>query len=408
MVGDKSISHRFALLAPFCNGESRAVGFLFSADTLSSLSCMRSLGAKYEITDNTIRTVGGLNVSPTRDYLLDAGNSGTTARLLCGLLCGLGITAKIIGDASLSMRPMRRITDPLCLMGAHIECGDTCPISIYPSVLHGISYALQQNSAQVKSSILFAALSASGTTQITQSAPMRDHSELMLSSMGANIFCDALNTTIDNSSPLCGIDINIPSDISSAAYFIAAASILPNSHIKIKNVGINPTRMGFVAALISMGADISFEHVNMHFEPSADIVVRSSNLHSICVPPEQIPSLIDEIPLLALCACFAQGETRICGVGELRYKESNRLDAIVLQLSKAGGDLIIDGDDIIIRGVCELVGGHFDSLFDHRLAMTFYVASICARSQSTLVGAQCVDISFPDFCNQFKKLEVSL
>ena len=406
MVGDKSISHRFAMLAPLANGTSIAKNLLLSEDVLSTIGCMKALGASFELTENTLTVYGGRPLqSPIIE--LDAGNSGTTMRLLAGLLCGQGIAATLVGDASLSKRPMERIVTPLRQMGCNITCIDGhAPLKIAPSVPHSISYTLPVQSAQLKSAILLCGLGAEGQTTVHFQDTMRDHTERMLGAMGVNIITQDKQTTLSPCPELQPITITIPGDSSSAAYFIAVALLLPGSELIIKGVGINPTRMGFVNVLQRMGADLVLSNIHSEIEPYGDITVKYSTLTNITVESWEIPSLIDEIPLLAVVGTFAKGQMRICGASELRHKESNRFEGVITQLQQAGAAVYAQGDTIIVDGGTGLQGGQFHSYKDHRLAMAFYVAALASQNSSTIIDADCVDISFPEFYSVMKSVEV--
>lgn len=405
-MGDKSISHRFAMLAPLAKGVSCARNLLMSDDVLSTISCMEAMGCCYNLDGDTVTVQGGNPLhSPT--IPLQAGNSGTTMRLLAGLLCGQGVGATILGDASLSSRPMERIVTPLRQMGCNISAQDgKAPLTIAPSAPHGIAYVLPVQSAQLKSAVLLCGLGATEPTTVRFTDPMRDHTERMLAAMGADITCHADHTVLTPGPQLEPINLFVPGDTSSAAYFIAGALLLPGSQLVIQDVGINPTRMGFVRVLQKMGANIAISNVKNQFEPYGDITVKYSDLTNITVEQWEIPSLIDEIPLLAVVAAFGNGTMKICGASELRHKESDRFSALVTQLGHAGADIRAQGDDLVICGTGGLIGGTFDSLGDHRLAMAFYVAALAAKQPSTIAGADCISVSFPQFYSTMKSVEV--
>lgn len=400
---DKSISHRSLLLNSIAEGKAQISNFLTSADCLSTLSCLRDLGVEIALegTDVTI-TGNGKNGFTQPTGVLDAGNSGTTMRLLSGLLATQPFTSTITGDESLRSRPMGRIIDPLIQMGAKIEGREDnskAPLTISGGNLHGIDYDMPVASAQVKSSILLAALSANGDTIISQPAPSRDHTERMLRAMGASIDVSGLTMTLPPiASPLKALSLRVPADISSAAFWLVAGAIHPDARITVKGVGINPTRDGVVEILQSMGASLIIE--NRRFEgeePVADLVIESSSLKSTIIEGDMIPRLIDEIPVIAVAASVAEGTTIIRDAAELRVKESDRISTTASELSKLGAQIEEFPDGMAIHGVANLTGNQCDSHGDHRLAMALAVAGLIADDETMISNAEAVDISYPDF-----------
>ncbi len=398
--GDKSISHRALMLAAIAEGESRIEGLATGADVQSTKTCMQQLGAEIESSANALIVKGrGLAVLRAPAHALDAGNSGTTMRLLSGILATRPCTATLIGDASLSRRPMRRIIAPLELMGAKIEAtaAGTAPLTIHGGKLNGIAYALPVASAQVKSCVLFAGLEAEGETVVIEPSATRDHSERMLKAFGAQITC-ATNRVSIRRSALHGMDISVPGDFSSAAFLIAAALLLSNSEVLLANVNVNPTRIAWLEVLKSMGATLTLEATRgENFEPIADLRVRSQRLHGVRVNEALVPQLIDEIPILAVLATQAEGETIITGAKELRVKESDRLTALATNLRAMGASVEELPDGLIIHGPTRLHGARLDSFHDHRIAMAFAIAGLCADSPTTIQHSECADISFPGF-----------
>lgn len=398
--GDKSISHRALMLAAIAEGESCITGLATGADVQSTKACMQQLGVEIASSANAV-IVKGRGLSALRAPLqpLDAGNSGTTMRLLSGILATRPFATTLLGDASLSRRPMRRIITPLELMGAKIDATaeGTAPLTIHGGKLSGIAYALPVASAQVKSCVLFAGLEAEGETVVIERGATRDHSERMLKAFGAHIKC-ATNRVSIRRSALHGMDISVPGDFSSAAFLIAAALLLSNSDVLLANLNVNPTRIAFLEVLKSMGATLTLEETRgENFEPLADLRVRSQRLHGVRVNEALMPRLIDEIPILAVLATQAEGETVITGAKELRVKESDRLAALTknLRAMKANVEELPDG--LIVRGPSRLRGAEIDSFHDHRIAMAFALAGLLADAPTTIQHAECADISFPGF-----------
>lgn len=400
--GDKSISHRAVMFGSIAKGETRITNFLQGADCLSTIACFRKMGIDIENNAGSVIIHGkGLHGLLAPAELLDVGNSGTTMRLISGILAGQNFSSQLSGDASIQKRPMGRIIKPLREMGADIisiRDNDCAPLTINGQQLKGIHYQSPVASAQVKSCVMLAGLYADGTTSVTEPALSRNHTELMLSAFGAAIKSEGLTVSIEPDPELFAQDIAVPGDISSAAYFICAGLMVPNSEIYIRNVGINPTRDGILRICKAMGAHIKMENIRTAGgEPVADLLVSSSSLHGTVIEGEIIPTLIDEIPVIAVLAAYADGETVIRNAEELKVKESNRLDIMVENLSAMGVDIVGTEDGMIIRGGKPLHGAVIDSHLDHRIAMSFAVASLIAEGSTTIKDADCVDISYPDF-----------
>ena len=411
--GDKSISHRSVMFGALAEGTTRVTNFLRGADCLSTIDCFRRLGIEIEDRSEEILIHGkGLHGLTAPSSILDVGNSGTTTRLLSGILAGQPFTTELNGDASIQSRPMKRIMDPLTQMGARIESvkGNGCaPLLIRPSSLHGIHYQSKVASAQVKSCILLAGLYADSPTSVTEPYLSRNHSEIMLRHFGAQVTSDGTTSSILPDPRLLAQDIEVPGDISSAAYFIAAALIVPDSEILIRNVGINPTRDGLLRVCRNMGADITLlnEHAGSG-EPTADLLVRCSSLHETTVEGALIPTLIDELPVVAALACFAEGTTVIKDAQELKVKESNRIDVMVQNLTAMGAHVTATDDGMIIEGGHPLHGARIDSRLDHRIAMTFAVTALASDGETEITGADCVQISYPNFYEDLETLRKTM
>lgn len=439
--GDKSISHRAIMFGALAEGITEVTNFLEGADCLSTIGCFQQLGIdiKHHISEGTV-TVRGKGLYGLKEALntLDVGNSGTTMRLLSGILCGQSFPSVITGDASIQQRPMNRIMTPLKLMGGRIHskrdngCApllinsvDTDIVTADPAsekdynngrvaindrstILKGIDYISPVASAQVKSCILLAGLYADGKTSVTEPSLSRNHTELMLTGFGAIVITEGNKATVLPDPSLTGQRIAVPGDISSAAYFIAAGLIVPNSEIVIKNVGINPTRDGILTVCRQMGANITIENIRSSSgEPVADLIIRHSELTGTMVGGNIIPTLIDEIPIIAALACFAKGETIIKDASELKVKESNRIDVMVENLTRMGADITATEDGMIIRGGRPLHGALIDSKFDHRIAMSFAIAGLMAEGETTITNPECVDISYPGFYADIANLQRS-
>ncbi len=400
LPGDKSITHRAIMLNGGADGEAVISNALMGEDCLSTASCMRALGAKVDVDGGFIRVRGTAEFKSGVE--LDCGNSGTTIRLLTGFLAGKGIDAKLYGDSSLSTRPMKRVSEPLALLGAKVQTTDGhAPVYVRPSELQGADVALSISSAQVKSAVLLAGLSAGGETSVSEPIKSRDHTERMLSAMGANISVDGNRVRVQKSA-LRATDVCVPSDISSAAYFMALGAL--KGKTLCKNVGVNPTRTGILSAFDKLGVQYSLLNKKISAgEECADILVEKSDLRAITLGYEDVPAMIDELPLVALLCAFADGESRITGAKELRVKESDRIRTTAELIRNLGGDCEELPDGFIIRGKKKLCGGNIDSYLDHRIAMTGAVGLIASGKGGTIYRPECCAISFPDF---FEKLGV--
>lgn len=412
--GDKSISHRCIMFGSIADGVTEVRNFLEGADCLATIRCFRSMGIEIEEKNTTVIVHGkGLHGLSAPDSILDVGNSGTTTRLLSGILAGQPFESKISGDESLNSRPMKRIMDPLTQMGAHISSilrNGCAPLYIAPSALHGIHYDSPVASAQVKSCILLAGLYAEGETSVTEPSLSRNHTELMLREFGADIrTTHALNSTEATASirpcdRLFGQKITVPGDISSAAYFIAAGLIVPDSEILIENVGINPTRAGILKVCEDMGGNITL--LNEHTEGGekiADILVKTSSLHGITIEGDIIPTLIDEIPVIAVMAAAAEGTTIIKDAEELKVKETDRIETVTDNLKAMGCNVTPTADGMIITGG-KLKGASIHTLLDHRIAMAFSIAALVAEGNTKILDSKCVDVSYPTFYDTFEQL----
>ncbi|HKV34411.1 MAG TPA: 3-phosphoshikimate 1-carboxyvinyltransferase [Pyrinomonadaceae bacterium] len=404
LPGDKSISHRAALIAALADGRSEIANFSTARDCASTLDCLRGLGVEIETHDGKVRILGRRELGEPRKPL-DCGNSGSTMRILAGVLAGHDLSAELIGDESLSTRPMRRIIEPLKLMGARIEAIEgKPPLRIRGSrVPHAISYKLPVASAQVKSAILFAGLNAEGRTTVTETSPTRDHTERLFNGFGVPVTVnDDGSVVLDGPARFTGGAITIPGDISSAAFFVAAAMLLPGSDLVIKDVGLNPTRTTFLSVLSSWGAEISQTDVEMERnEPVGTINVRGGRgavrNEDEVLRGSLIPSLIDELPLLAVVGTQIKGGIEIRDAGELRFKESDRLAATAKNLRAMGADVQELTDGLRIDGPTKLRGAAIESYGDHRIAMAFSVAALIADGDTEIHGSESVAVSFPEF-----------
>lgn len=406
--GDKSISHRAVMFGALADGTTRVTNFLQGADCLSTISCFRKLGIDIENTPKEIRIHGkGLHGLTASTEILDTGNSGTTTRLISGILAGQNFTTTLTGDASIQSRPMGRIIKPLSMMGATVESlkGNQCaPLQIQGHPLTAIHYQSPVASAQVKSCVLLAGLYADGITSVTEPYLSRNHTELMLSHFGARVTSEGTTASISPDPELHGLDISVPGDISSAAYFIAAGLLTPGSEILLKNVGINPTRAGILKVCMDMGADITLFNESTEGEPTADLLIRTSSLKGTTIEGGIIPTLIDEIPMIAVMAAFADGTTVIRDARELKVKESDRITVMVDNLKRMGADIEGTEDGMIIHGGRPLHGATIDSHLDHRVAMSFAVAGTICDGTVDILNGDCVKISYPEFYNDLYSL----
>lgn len=410
--GDKSISHRAVMFGALAQGTTEVEGFLPGADCLSTIDCFRRMDISIEEqgTDRLLIHGKGLHGLKKPADILDTGNSGTTTRLISGILSGQSFETTLTGDASIQKRPMGRIIEPLSLMGASIESlnGNGCaPLRIEGHPLHGIRYTTKVASAQVKSAILLAGLYGDCPTSVTEPALSRNHTELMLNSFGARVQADGTTATIEPEPRLIGQKVLVPGDISSAAYFLAAGCITLDSELMIRNVGINPTRDGILRVCKMMGADVTILPIDSQMdELMADLLVKTSDLQGCIIEGELIPALIDEIPIIAVMACFAKGTTVIRDAAELKVKESNRIDVMVENLSAMGAHITATDDGMIIEGGYPLHSTVIDSHLDHRIAMSFAIAGLNADGETEILGAECVDISYPEFYEDLKHLGI--
>ena len=405
--GDKSISHRSIMLGSIALGTTEITHFLEGADCLSTIDCFRKMGVEIERKPSSILVHGkGLRGLTAPASTLNVGNSGTTTRLISGILSGQNFATTLSGDDSLNSRPMKRIMTPLNTMGAHIRSlndNGCAPLHIRPGALHGIHYQSPVASAQVKSAVLLAGLYADSPTSVTEPALSRNHTELMLQGFGAYVATDlhtdgTATAHVEPCKELYGQQICVPGDISSAAYFIAAALLAPGSELLVKNVGTNFTRAGFLKVCKAMGADI--ETVSQTIEGGesrADLLVRYSHLKGTVIEGDIIPTLIDEIPMIAIMAAFADGQTVIRDAAELKVKETNRIDTVTAGLKAMGADITPTDDGMIIEGTGHLNGASIQSYLDHRIAMAFSVAGLASDGETQIVDSQCVDVSYPEF-----------
>ena len=407
--GDKSITHRALLLNAIARGRARVTGAGLGEDCLSTLRCLRRLGVEIRRVNDTEVIVQGRGrealVEP--DGVLDCGNSGTTMRLLLGVLAGLPFSTALTGDQSLRRRPMARITGPLIQMGARIagrDGGRQAPLAVDGRALHGITYQLPVASAQLKSALLLAGVAATGRTLLKQPAVSRDHTELMLAAQGVDLETDELLIAIDGGQDPAAVDVRVPGDISAAAFWLVAAAGHPDADLTIRGVGVNPTRSGILNVLRRMRADIEVHETDSGAEPIADVRLRSAGLRATRIGGHEIPALIDELPAIALAATQAEGTTEIRDAGELRVKESDRIAATATGLRALGADIHELDDGLIINGPTPLTGGAVNAGGDHRLAMTFGVASLITRRDTIIDGVGAVDVSYPGFWDQLHRL----
>ncbi|WP_449149008.1 3-phosphoshikimate 1-carboxyvinyltransferase [Stomatobaculum sp.] len=411
--GDKSISHRAVMFGSLATGTTEIEGFLAGEDCLSTIRCFRSMGVQIEQNGSSVKVFGrGLRELTAPDGILDCGNSGTTTRLLSGVLAAQHFDSVLSGDASIQRRPMKRVITPLRAMGADISsvAGNDCaPLSVHGKQLYGIHFNSPIASAQVKSAVLLAGLYASGQTTVTEPALSRDHTERMLRSFGAKVltgsFEDRPSVTVTETQNLYGTEISVPGDISSAAFFLVGASIVPGSEVVLRNVGINPTRDGVISALRAMGARIEVLEVrNEDSEPAADLLVRYAPLHGTEIGGALIPRLIDELPVLAVAAAVAEGRTVIRDAAELKVKESNRIRTMAEGLSRLGATVRETEDGLIIDGGAALHGGAVESYSDHRIAMSFAILSLVTDGEVKISDPDCVNISAPSFYEDLRSL----
>ena len=409
--GDKSISHRAVMFGSLARGTTRISHFLEGADCLSTISCFRKMGIEIDRNKDEILVHGrGLHGLTAPTEILDVGNSGTTTRLISGILAGQTFTSELDGDDSIRTRPMKRIMTPLTSMGADITSrldNGCAPLIIHGRPLHAAHYDSPVASAQVKSCVLLAGMYADGITSVTEPFLSRNHTEIMLNYFGAEITSEGTTASIKPEPVLEGRDIQVPGDISSAAYFIAAGLLTPGSEILLKNVGINPTRAGILKVCMDMGADITLLNESTEGEPTADLLIRTSSLKGTTIEGSIIPTLIDEIPMIAVMAAFAEGTTIICDAQELKVKESDRIAVMVDNLRRMGADIEGTDDGMIIHGGRPLHGAVIDSHLDHRIAMSFAVAGTICDGTVEILNGECVNISYPEFYHDLYSLDSS-
>lgn len=414
VTGDKSISHRALMLAALADGDSRIEGFLEAGDTHASAAILSALGVRIEAPAAGIRVVHGVGIDGLRqpEVALDCGNSGTAMRLLAGMLAGQCFSSILIGDASLSRRPMQRVAEPLRRMGARLEtnAGGFPPLKIYPASgrLHGIDYSASVASAQLKSAILLAGLRAAGVTTVRERWPTRSHTERMLRAFGYPIQIGPGRVSLVGGGRLHAAEVAIPADFSAAAFFIVAACLLPGSDLRVLGVGMNPRRIGLLHVLRAMGASIVEENpARVGGEPVADLRVRHARLHGVQVPRHHVADMIDEFPILFIAAACAEGVTRITGAGELRVKESDRIATMAVGLRRLGVR-VEETDDGALIHAGRIGGGRVDSNGDHRIAMAFAVAGQCAHAPVEIVDVANVATSFPGFLAQARRIGFEL
>lgn len=404
---DKSISHRSIMFGAISKGTTIVNNFLKAEDCLSTIAVFKQLGVRITEKNEQIMIEGkgfeGLTAPSSR---LDAGNSGTTMRLILGILAGCPFTSEIAGDASLNRRPMERVMKPLREMGADLQGtaeAEFPPLKVTGNTLHGIEYHMPIASAQVKSAILFAALQAEGTTKIIEKEQSRNHTEEMIKQFGGKIQVEGKEIIVTGPQQLIGQEVTVPGDISSAAFYLVAASILANSEVLLKQVGINPTRTGILDVLMQMGANIEERQLDEQNQ-AADLIVRSAQLHACEIQGEIIPRLIDELPIIALAATQATGTTIIRDAQELKVKETNRIDATAEELTKMGANIEPTEDGLIIHGPTPLHGATVDSHGDHRIGMMLQIAALLTAEPVELLNPEAVNISYPEFFTDLAKL----
>ncbi|WP_037985953.1 3-phosphoshikimate 1-carboxyvinyltransferase [Thalassobacillus devorans] len=408
--GDKSISHRAVIFSSLAKGTSHVSNFLAGEDCMRTIQVFRELGVKIEQSDtDLVITSEGIASLKEAERPVYFGNSGTTARLVTGVLAALPLFTTCHGDASLSKRPMDRVILPLHQMGAKIDGrseGSYLPLAIHGTSLRGITYEMPVKSAQVKSAILLAGMLSSGETTIIEQVKTRDHTEQMLPQFGVDLTIEGKKVIIHGGQEPVPADLTVPGDISSAAFFLAAAAIVPGSHIIVRDVGLNPTRIGLIEALEMMGADILVKETRrIGGEPVGNVEIKYKVLSGAHIEGELIPSLIDELPILALIATQARGKTIIGDAGELRVKETDRIAAVAQVLTSFGAEVEEKEDGLIIHGKTSLKGTVADSYMDHRIGMMISIASLVAEGETVLTNGQCIDISYPGFFDHLESLK---
>ncbi|MCK4507399.1 MAG: 3-phosphoshikimate 1-carboxyvinyltransferase [Desulfuromonadales bacterium] len=412
--GDKSISHRSIMLGSLAEGTTRVSGFLMGEDNLSTWQAFESMGVNIRQTGPDALEIKGVGLDGLMepDNVLDCGNSGTTMRLMSGLMAGQNFFSVLTGDKYLRRRPMKRVVTPLAAMGARIwgrDGGERAPLAIQGGSLKTITYASPVSSAQVKSAILLAGLSVDGETRVTEPHLSRDHSERMLTYFGADVRPFEGGVSLIGRPRLLAQDVIVPGDVSSAAFFMVAGLITPGAELTIRNVGINPTRSGIIDILIAMGGQLEILNAREQSgEPVADILVRHSRLKGIEISGDMVPRAIDEFPVISVAAALAEGTTTIRDAEELRVKETDRIVAMVSELGKLGAQVEARPDGMVITGVEQLNGGKVSSHGDHRIAMSMAVAALCARTEVTIEDTECTETSFPGFWALLDKVRDSL
>lgn len=407
--GDKSISHRSVMFGAIADGTTKVSNFLLGEDCLSTIACFQKLGVKIEQSGNDVKIYGkGLHNLQEPKEVLDVGNSGTTIRLMLGILANTPFHSTIIGDTSIGKRPMKRVTEPLSMMNAQIdgrENGQYTPLSIRGGKVKGMHYHSPVASAQVKSAVLLAGLQGEGVTTVTEPMQSRDHTERMLRAFGCTVDVNERTVSLQGGQQLKGADIEVPGDVSSAAFFLVAGAIVQNSKLVLESVGLNPTRTGILDVLTKMGALISIDNMrNEEFEPCGDITIETSKLKGIEIGGSLIPRLIDEIPVIALLATQAEGITVIKDAEELKVKETNRIDTVVDELGKLGAKIEATPDGMIIYGKRNLKGNTVNSHGDHRIGMMLAIASCIIDGEVKIENSDAVAVSYPNFFEQLAAL----
>jgi 3-phosphoshikimate 1-carboxyvinyltransferase len=405
--GDKSISHRGLIFGALAEGTTEVVDILESGDVQSTARCLKALGVKITQSGNKtfVEGIGARGFSQPKD-VLDCGNSGTTIRLLMGVIAGRGVNARMTGDGSLVKRPMKRVAEPLRLMGAQFALthNDYAPLSVSSARLKGIDYELKIASAQIKSAILLAALSAEGVTTITGEIHSRDHTERMLGHFGVKVNATDKYVRVEGGQKLKAANVQVPGDPSTAAFWMGAASLVQGSDVRMDNIALNTTRIGFLRALQRMGANIRIETTSEHPEPVGRIHVKHGTLKGVHITADEVPSLIDELPLLAVLATQAQGVTWVEGAEELRVKESDRIEAVATNLRAMGAKIEVRPDGYRIEGPQKLKGAALRTFHDHRIAMAFSIAGLVAEGETVIHDAECAGISYPEFYDTLETL----
>ncbi|MCM3114624.1 3-phosphoshikimate 1-carboxyvinyltransferase [Neobacillus sp. MER 74] len=407
--GDKSISHRSVMFGSIAHGETKVTNFLPGEDCLSTISCFRKLGVTIEESDGQLHIIGkGFEGLTEPNEVLDVGNSGTTIRLLMGILAGRPFFSSLVGDESIGKRPMTRVTNPLSELGAKIDGrnnGSYTPISIRGGELKPVNYQLPVASAQVKSALILAGLQAEGQSVIIEPEETRDHTERMIIKFGGEIHKDNQMIIVNGGQKLVGTTVHVPGDISSAAFFLVAGAIIPGSEVVLKNVGLNPTRTGIIEVMKKMGADLEIvQNEESSFEPMGDLIIKTSSLKGTVIEGDLIPKLIDEIPIIALLATQAEGTTIIKDAEELKVKETNRIDTVVHELKTLGAKIEATEDGMIIHGKTKLVGGTVASHGDHRIGMMLAIAALLCEEKAVLENPEAISVSYPNFFDHLNSL----